>query len=86
MLDRDFEMFLAVNERRIHYQIHRLGVTGEWYAEFYGEGLVALWGAYREHDAQKGDLGTFANYRIRFRLIDLMWRKLRERERDEVGS
>lgn len=84
MLDKDFEMFLQANERRIHYQIHRLGVSGEWYAEFYAEGLVALWRAYREHDAQKGELGTFVNYRIRFRLIDLMRKKLREREVDEL--
>lgn len=84
MLDKDFEMFLAANERRIHYQIHRLGVSGDWYAEFYAEGVVALWRAYREHEVVKGNLGTFVNYRIRFRLIDLMRKKMREQQTDEL--
>lgn len=41
-LDRDFEMFFKTNERRIHYQIDRLGITGDIYSDFYTGGVVAL--------------------------------------------
>ncbi len=73
-------MFFKANERRIHYQIHRLGITGEWYEEFYTEGILALWNAYKEFDETKGQIGTFLNYRIRYRLLDLLRKKLREQE------
>ena len=73
-------MFFKANERRIHYQIHRLGITGEWYEEFYTEGILALWKAYKEFDETKGQIGTFLNYRIRYRLLDLLRKKLREQE------
>src|SRR5690625_2432250 len=79
-MNGDFDVFFKANERRIHYQIHRLGITGEWYEEFYTEGIVALWKAYKEIDASKGQIGTFLNYRIRFRLVDLLRKKLREQE------
>lgn len=76
----DFETFFRANERRIHYQIHRLGITDAWYDDFYSEGIIALWEAYKEYDAEKGNLGTFINYKIRFRLIDLLRKKLRRQE------
>ncbi len=79
-MDQDFDVFFKANERRVHFQIHRLGITGEWYEEFYTEGIVALWQAYKEFDESKGQIGTFLNYRIRFRLIDLVRKKSRERE------
>lgn len=84
MLDNNFELFFQANERRIHYQIHRLGVSGDWYEEFYSEGMVALWHAYREYDTKKISIGTFLNYRIRFRLIDLLRKKLRDQKAKEV--
>src|SRR5690625_2124468 len=80
MLDQDFELFYRQHEARIHYQIHRLGISGSWYDDFYSEGIVALWDAYREFDAARGNLGTFVNYKIRFRLIDLLRKKLRRQE------
>lgn len=79
-MNQDFDVFFKANERRVHYQIHRLGITGEWYEEFYTEGIVALWQAYREFDDAKGKLGTYLNYHIRFRLIDLIRKKFREQE------
>ncbi|MEI3606586.1 sigma-70 family RNA polymerase sigma factor [Pseudogracilibacillus sp. SE30717A] len=79
-MKQDFDAFFKANERRVHYQIHRLGITGEWYEEFYTEGIVALWQAYKEFDEEKGKIGTFLNYRIRFRLIDLVRKKSREQE------
>ncbi|NLJ19250.1 MAG: hypothetical protein GX355_10375 [Globicatella sulfidifaciens] len=36
-----------------------------------------MWDAYREFDEARGNLGTFVNYKIRFRLIDLLRKKLR---------
>src|SRR5690625_962359 len=80
-VERDFEQFFKANERRIHFQIHRLGVFGSWYDEFFSEGVIALWQAYKDFDESKGsDVGTFINYRIRFRLVDLLRKKLRDQE------
>lgn len=80
MLDRDFELFFRQHEARIHFQIHRLGISRHWYDDFYSEGIVALWEAYGEFDEAKGNLGTFINYKIRYRLIDLLRSKLRRQE------
>src|SRR5690625_6500088 len=80
-MERDFEQFFKANERRIHFQIHRLGIFGSWYDEFFSEGVIALWQAYKDFDESKGaDVGTFINYRIRFRLVDLLRKKLRDQE------
>lgn len=79
----DFEVFFQANERRIHFQIQRLRVTDDWYGEFYSEGIVALWQAYRRYEPERGSVGTFLNYQIRFRLLDLLRKKLRDRERLE---
>lgn len=70
-MKQDFEQFFQANERRVHYQIHLLGIKGGWYDDFYTEGIFAMWQAYREFDETKGNLGTYINYRIRYRLIDL---------------
>lgn len=80
-LSQDFETFFKSNERRIHYQIHRLGISDDWYEDFYSEGILALWRAYEEYDEVKGDIGTFINFRIRYRLLDLLRKKIREQEK-----
>lgn len=80
MVDQDFELFFRQHENRIHFQIHRLGISPGWYDDFYSEGIVALWDAFREFDEARGNLGTFINYKVRFRLIDLLRRKLRRQE------
>ena|SRR5690625_1793401 len=82
-MTQNFDTFFKANERRIHFQIHHLGIHGDWYGEFYSKGIVALWQAYREFDSKKGNLGTYLNYRIRYRLIDLIRKKNRELERDK---
>ena len=82
-LSQDFETFFKANERRIHYQIHRLGISDDWYEDFYSEGILALWRAYEEYDEVKGDIGTFINFRIRYRLLDLLRKKIREQEAKE---
>ena len=78
--DVEFEAFFKANERRIHFQIHRLGISGDWYSEFYTEGVFALWRAYKEYEESKGEIGTFINYQIRYRLIDLMRKKMRDEQ------
>lgn len=83
MTDQNFEVFFNMHERRIHFQIHKLGITGSWYDEFYTEGIFALWQAYREYNEAKGNLGTYLNYRIRYRLIDLIRKKKREMDQAE---
>lgn len=81
----EFDTFFKANEDRIHYMIHHLGIKGDWYGEFYAEGLLALWQAYKSYDETKGEIGTYLNYRIRFRMIDLLRKKLREEEREEAA-
>ncbi len=80
MVEQDFDTFFKMHERRIHFQIHRLGISGGWYSEFYTEGSFALWQAYKDFNQQKGNLGTYLNYRIRYKLIDLVRKKTREIE------
>ncbi len=80
-MGKDFEPFFKANERRIHFQIHRLGISANWYDEFYSEGVIALWQAYKDFDATRGtNIGTFINFRIRYRLVDLLRKKLRDEE------
>ncbi|HLR14700.1 MAG TPA: sigma-70 family RNA polymerase sigma factor [Bacillota bacterium] len=79
-MERNFETFFKMHERRIHYQIQRLNINHAWYDDFYAEGIVALWQAYQGYETRKGNLGTFLNYQIRFRLIDLQRKKIREQE------
>ena len=79
----DFEEFFRGNEQRIHFQIRRLGIADDWYADFYSEGIVALWQAYRSYQSERGQLGTYLNYMIRFRLLDLLRKKIRDQERME---
>src|SRR5690625_6644044 len=43
-----------------------------------------MWKAYKEYDATKGNIGTFINYRIRYRLIDYMRRKLRQDQAHDI--
>src|SRR5699024_12596233 len=74
----EFETFLKMNEGRIHLQLRRLGIAGDMYEEFYAEGVVALWQAYQSYDACRGKLGTFLNYRIRYRLLNVLRKKARE--------
>src|SRR5690625_1111209 len=82
-MNQDFQNFLKANEGRIHYQIRRLGISGQLYEEFYSEGILALWQAYQSFDKTKGKIGTYINYRIRFRLIDLIRKKTRHKENIE---
>src|SRR5699024_904720 len=83
-MNHDFELFFKANERRIHFQIHNLSIKGDWYSEFYTEGIFALWQAYRDFDPTQGRLGTYLNYRIRYRLIDLIRKKEREHAREQA--
>ena len=76
----DFNEFFQTHERRIYFQIQRLRIPRDLYDEFYAEGILALWQAYKRYDAEKGEIGTFINYQIRFRLIDLIRKRTREQE------
>lgn len=79
-MERDFETFFKANERRIHYQIKRLGISNDLYAEFYSEGIFALWKAYKRYQPERGNMGTFLNYQIRYRLLDLIRSRTRYEE------
>ncbi|HLR08764.1 MAG TPA: sigma-70 family RNA polymerase sigma factor [Bacillota bacterium] len=78
-----FEEIFRQNERRIHYHIHKLNISDP-HREFYQEGLVAMWNAYRAYRPDKGPLATYFNYTIRNRLIDLMRKQNREKEKENM--
>ncbi len=79
-MEEDFNLFFKANERRIGYQIQRSNIPQGLYEEFYAEGIVALWHAYKHYKPEKGKIGTFLNYQIRFRLIDLIRKNARDQE------
>src|SRR5699024_7913991 len=82
-METQFEDFFQRNDRRIHFQIHRLRIPHNLYDEFYTEGIVALLHAYKDADQAKVNIDTCLNYRIRYRLIELIRKKQRENELDE---
>ncbi|MGJ9459627.1 hypothetical protein [Oceanobacillus sp. CF4.6] len=49
-----FEEFFKQNERRIHYHINKLQLRDP-HQEFYQNGLVAMWNAYKRHTNQTKD-------------------------------
>ncbi|GAA0428378.1 hypothetical protein GCM10008983_00830 [Lentibacillus halophilus] len=75
-----FDDIFKQNERRIHYQIHKMNIRDP-HQEFFQEGLVALWNAYETYQPDKGSMATYFNYMIRNRLIDRM---RRDNRRDEI--
>src|SRR5699024_296765 len=71
------------NERRVHYHIHRLSLRDP-HEENFQEALVSTWNAYEKHEPDKGPLATYFNYTTRNRLIDLIRKKAREQQNDEL--
>ncbi|WP_249870786.1 sigma factor [Oceanobacillus saliphilus] len=80
--DVTFEEIFKQNERRIYYQMQRLGIHDPS-KEFYTEGLYAMWMAYKKYEPDKGLLATYFNYAIRNRLIDLLRKKSRTLQAEE---
>lgn len=78
-----FEEIFQQNEKRIHYQIHKLHIRDP-HNEFYIEGLYAMWLAYKNYQPDKGPMATYFNYVIRNRLIDLIRNKNKEQIIDEA--
>ncbi len=72
-----FEEIFEQNERRIYYHMLKLGIKDP-HREFYVEGIYAMWMAYKKYNPNKGPLGTYFNYTIRNRLIDMLRTKTRE--------
>lgn len=80
-----FEEIVEQNERRIHYHLHKLNIRDP-HKEFYQEGLIAMWSAYKNYQPDKGPLATYFNYIIRNRLIDLIRKDSRRLAREELAS
>src|SRR5690625_4472437 len=78
-MEQDFNTFFQANERRIYYQLYRLAIQQSLHEECYSEGVLAMRDSYKNYQPGKGDIGTYMNYRIRFRVIDL----IRKNKRDE---
>jgi len=53
------------------------------HSDFYQEGLYALWNAYNSYKPEKGPMGTYFNFIIRNRLIDLIRKEVRLQENDK---
>lgn len=85
-MEDHFELFFKANQGRIYYQMRRLGIAEESCGEFYSEGILALWHGYKSYNPTKGEFGTFLNYQIRYRLLDLIRKKSRVLELDEQGN
>lgn len=81
-MEQELNTLLLRHERRIHFHIHRLNIRGEQYDDFYAEGMIALWRGLEDYDASQGEIGTFLNHRIRFRLIDYQRKVIRNIEKD----
>lgn len=77
-----FEDIFKQNENRIYYHMHRLGIR-DADGEFYAEGLYAMWLAYKRYEPDKGPMSTYFNHIIRYRLIDLMRKKIQEKEKEQ---
>lgn len=78
-----FEEIFKQNENRIHYHMHKLGIHDPD-GEFYSEGMFAMWTAYKKYEPNKGPMSTYFNYTIRYRLIDLLRKKIQEKEKEEA--
>jgi RNA polymerase sigma factor (sigma-70 family) len=61
--------------------MHKLGIHDPD-GEFYSEGMYAMWQAYKKYEPDKGPLSTYFNYTIRYRLIDLLRKKIKEKEKE----
>src|SRR5699024_2880434 len=72
----NFEELLKQNEKRLFYQLYRLKLESQ--EDYYQEGLIALWQASVNYNADKGPLATYFNYSIRYRLIDAIRRGVQE--------
>lgn len=79
-MERDFESFFKMHENRIYFQMHRLRIPHTLFEAFYSEGVLALWKAYQTFDSAKGNVGTYLNYQIRHRMIDLQRTTIRDQE------
>ncbi|QKY70281.1 sigma-70 family RNA polymerase sigma factor [Lentibacillus sp. CBA3610] len=88
MHDKDrlsFEEIFQQNEQRIHYHMHKLGIH-DGKGEYYVEGIYAMWMAYKKYDPNKGPLGTYFNYTIRYRLIDMLRKKTKEDHHQQLAT
>ncbi|SDJ23347.1 sigma-70 family RNA polymerase sigma factor [Salimicrobium halophilum] len=81
MEEKVFEEILKEHERRIYYFIHHLGIRDQG-DEYYQEGLVALWEAYKTFDAAKGGFDTYANWKIKNAMIDRIRKANRHSEKE----
>ncbi|WP_373893778.1 sigma factor [Virgibacillus sp. CBA3643] len=50
--------------------------------EFYQKGLCSMWQAYQTYQLDKGSIGTYFNYMVRNRIIDLMRKKWLDKDHD----
>lgn len=78
-----FEEVFSQNKNRIHYHMHRLGIRDPD-GEFYSEGMYAIWRAYKKYEPDKGPMSTYFNYTIRYSLLDLIRKKIAEKEKEEA--
>ncbi|MEQ6376320.1 sigma-70 family RNA polymerase sigma factor [Bacillaceae bacterium S4-13-56] len=76
----EFQDVVIQYEPMVYHIMNRLGIR-DYEQEFYQEGLLALWEAYRTYEESKGKFNTYAYSLIRNRLIDLIRSKSRKQEK-----
>ncbi|ASN04693.1 sigma factor [Virgibacillus necropolis] len=66
---------VAINfEEMIYFYIRELQIK-QPYDDYFQEGLFALWVAHQTFDAEKGDFSTYANRKIKNRILNVKKRE-----------
>lgn len=82
LLYQPFEEVLEQYDNMIHYHINKLHIKDSE-GEFYQEGCIALWEAYRTFDPDRGSFRQLANYKIHHRFIDLIRKNSKSAEKEK---
>ncbi len=77
-----FEEVLRDYERMIHHLIHKYQIR-DVEGEFYQEGLIAVWEAFKSYDQTKSKLSTYVYSCIARRFINKIRKENRESEKQQ---
>lgn len=80
----EFTQLLKEYERMIYFLINKLNIQDKD-GEFYQEGLIALWEAYKKY-GDRDSFGKLAYITINSRLIDLIRKKSRINEHEALAE
>ncbi|QHS23754.1 sigma-70 family RNA polymerase sigma factor [Virgibacillus sp. MSP4-1] len=81
-VQEEFSHVLEEYERIIFHFIHKYGIRDPE-NEFYQEGVIALWKAYKDYDPAKGKFSTYAYFLIQKTFLTLIRKSNRQTEKDQ---